>query len=172
MEHVPWSSLSGCRRLRRCTGRARCPRCAGALGDGDSCKGLRVSVRSWEPPRPAAPQGGTPSVPRGPMAHGCGLRVGGRAVLMLVVVTLGVHGSHFWVGPFKWVDFTVCELHLGHTVSYLPKAKFCPQRLVRRAVLIGLNPPLQRVLHGEVCHEQLLWHRPGREDLPGLQQQA
>ena len=97
---------------------------------------------------------------------------GGKLVSQELFVTCLPNLVYFWVGPFKWVDFTVCELHLGHTVSYLPKAKFCPQRLVRRAVLIGLNPPLQRVLHGEVCHEQLLWHRPGREDLPGLQQQA
>lgn len=30
---------------------------------------------------------------------------------------------------------------------------------------------MQRRLHGEVCHEQLLWHRPGCKDLIGVQQQ-
>lgn len=51
------------------------------------------------------------------------------------------------------LDIFVCELHLTLSVCV--------------AVF-----PTQRGLHGEVCDEQLLWHRPGCQDLPGVQQQA
>lgn len=59
------------------------------------------------------------------------------------------------------------------------KKEFCLQeellevgKLLNRVVLIALKPLLQRVLHREMCHEQLFWHWPGCEDIPGLQQQA
>lgn len=46
------------------------------------------------------------------------------------------------------------------------------KELVRQSCCEPLNSPLQRVLHREVCHEQLFWHWFGCEDISGLQQQA
>lgn len=81
------------------------------------------------------------------------------------------------------MNYVVCELLLSKTVRGKGSMRCAPEEempggreacgdTAQLGVLTAPELPLQRVLHGEVRHEQLLRHRPGREDIPGLQQQA
>lgn len=73
---------------------------------------------------------------------------------------------------FPKIAVSIKRIDFHNLFNFMAKGNVASVRLAYRCFFLFFCLCVrQRGLHGEVCHEQLLWHWPGRQDLSGVQQQ-